>query len=233
MPLIAIVDYGLEDLSLIESALFDAGADVFPSSDPEAIVGADGIVLYGKAGFGDAIAAIRELNLEQYLKPAIVAKKPFLGIGVGMHLLYASGRESSTGQLGERYVRGLDFVVGSCRELPDVDDYGFDFEIPHQGMAAVYRDERCKAQILDGIEDGTEFYFDHSFIAPTGPLVEAWSKYSKTFPALVNFHNSYMGVQFFPEESGEAGLKLLRNFVMLCASADEVEDLKFQFGPAF
>ncbi|MBQ9021033.1 MAG: imidazole glycerol phosphate synthase subunit HisH [Eggerthellaceae bacterium] len=233
MPLIALVDYGLEDLSLIETALNEAGAEVFPSSDPDAIVGADGIVLYGKAGFAEAIEAIREKDLEQHLKAAIVANKPFLGINVGMHLLYGTGRESTASQLGERFVKGINFIVGSCRDLPDVDEYGFDFELPHKGMAPLYRDKRCKTKLLDNIEDGQEFYYEHSFIAPTGPLVQAWSSYSMLFPAAVSFHDHYMGVQFLPEQSGEAGMTVLRNFVMICASADEVEDLKFQLGPAF
>lgn len=233
MPLVALVDYGLEDLSLIETALNEAGADAFPSSDPDAIIGADGIVLYGKAGFRDAIDAIRTQGLEQHLKSAIVAKKPFLGINVGMHLLYGTGREASAGEIGESFVKGLNFAVGSCRDLPDVDDYGFDFELPHKGMAPVYRDKRCNTTLLDNIADGQEFYFEHSFMAPIGPLVKAWSTYSTTFPALMSFHDSYMGIQFLPEESGEAGIQVLRNFIALCADADEAEDIKFQYGPAF
>ncbi|MBQ9069283.1 MAG: imidazole glycerol phosphate synthase subunit HisH [Eggerthellaceae bacterium] len=230
MALVAIVDYGLEDLELIETALGELGAETFPSSDPDAIVGADGIVMWGMAGFGEAIGAIREKGLERHLKAAIVAKKPFLGINVGMQLLFSSGRESTRGRLGEKYVDALEIRTGSCPALPDVDSYGFDFELPHTGMAAVLRDERCRTCLLDGVEDGQEFFYDHYFVTPTGPWVQAWSSYSITFPAVVDFHGTCFGAQFLPEKSGEAGMQVLRNFMQACERAEEGELLLAQ-GP--
>lgn len=232
MPIVALVDYGLEDLDLLETAFGETGAEVFPSSDPDAIVGADGIVLAGKAAFADAIGALREANLEQHLKAAIVAKKPFLGINVGMHMLFSVGREITPGQLGDHVVDGFGMRPGSCPPLPDVDSYGFDFALPHVGMAAVHRDKRCRTQLLDGIEDGQEFYYDHTFVSPTGPWVQAWSSYSTTFPAVADFYSTCFGVQFQPEQSGEAGMQILRNFVHICELAEESE-LTFTQGPAF
>lgn len=232
MPTIAIVDYGLEDLTLLETALTEAGANTFPSSDADAIVGADGIVLAGKAAFAQAIDAIRALSLEQHLKAAIVAKKPFLGINVGMHLLFAVGREITPGKTGDHVVDGMNLRPGSCPPLPEADQYGFTFELPHTGTAAIAKDPRCRTQLLAGIEDGAEFFFDHSFAAPTGPWVQAWTTYSNTFPAVVDFYNTCFGVQFHPEHSGEAGMHLLKNFVSFCAQAQE-DELVFTQGPAF
>lgn len=231
MPLIALVDYGLEDLDLLETALGEVGAEAFPSSDPDAIIGADGIVLAGKAAFEPAITAVRDLDLEQHLKAAIVAKKPFLGINVGMHMLFSVGREITPGKIGDHVVDGFGMRPGSCPPLPDADSYGFTFELPHVGMAAVNKDARCRTKLLDGIEDGTEFYFDHSFVAPTGPWVQAWTNYSTLFPAVVDFYNTCFGLQFQPEQSGEAGLTILRNFVAFCEES-EVNEIILAQGPA-
>lgn len=232
MPTIAVVDYGLEDLSLLETAVEEAGAEVFPSSDADAIVGADGIVLAGKAAFADAIAALRKRNLEQHIKAAIVAKKPFLGINVGMHMMFAVGREITPGHIGDHVVDGMNLRPGSCPPLPEADTYGFSFDLPHKGMAAILKDQRCRTKLLENIEDGSEFFFDHSFAAPTGPWVQAWTTYSNTFPAVVDFYGTCYGVQFHPENSGKAGMQLLHNFVALCAEAEENE-LVFAEGPAF
>lgn len=232
MPLIALVDYGLEDLGLLETALGEAGAAVFPSSDPDAIVGADGIVLAGKAAFAQAIDAIRDQGLEQHLKAAIVAKKPFLGINVGMHLLFSVGREITPGKLGDHVVDGFQMRPGSCPPLPEADQYGFTFELPHVGMSPVLKDARCRCRLLANIEDGTEFYFDHSFISPTGPWVQAWTNYSITFPSVVDFYDTCFGVQFQPELSGDAGMEVLRAFVGICEEL-ESNDLIFTEGPAF
>ena len=230
MALVALVDYGLEDLELLETALGEAGAEVFPSSDPDAITGADGIVLAGKAAFADAISAIREMGLEQHLKASIVAKKPFLGVNVGMHLLFSVGREITPGQLGDHVVDGLGMRPGSCPPLPDADAYGFEFDLPHTGFAAVSKDARCRTTLLDDVEDGTEFYFDHTFVSPTGPWVQAWCQYSTVFPAVVDLDRTCFGVQFQPELSGDAGMAVLRRFLAICEAAEESE-LVFAQGP--
>ena len=129
-------------------------------------------------------------------------------------------------------VDGLRIRPGSTPPLPAQDWRGIDYELPHQGFAEVRFDKRCETPILEGTADNTSFYFNHSFAVPTGPWVKAWATYSNMFPAVIDFDRTTYGVQFHPEESGEAGLNLLRQFARVVENAPEGRDLILHLGPA-
>lgn len=221
---IAVVDYLLEDHDALIGALEEADAelDVTATSDPEELAQAQGIVLAGQATFADAIGQIRAMGLEQHIKAQIVAGKPTLGIGVGMQLFFSVGREIEPGQTGDHVVDGLKIRPGSTPPVAERDYYGTAFELPHEGFAPVHRDRRCATPLLEGIPDGESYYYRHYFATPTGPWVQAWTTYSATFPAVVDFDRKAFGVQFHPELSGPAGIRLLARFARICREAPDV-----------
>ena len=228
---IVLVDYLLEDLDQVEMALQDAGADVIVSSSPDDIATARGVVLAGHAMFEDAIEQLRAMGLDTCLKSYIAADRHLLAIGTGMQMLFSVGREVEPGKIGDHVVDGLKIRPGSTPPLPEEDWLGKVYELPHEGFARVDYDDRCPTPLLDGIPDGESYYYSHSFAVPTGPWVQAWSNYSTIFPAVVDFGRTTYGVQFHPELSGEAGIRLLKRFVEIVAQSPEGEKLVFPQGP--
>lgn len=220
MPVrIAVVDYLGEELDALVSALYDI-EDVEPiiTSDPAAISEVDGVILDGKASaFAEAITQIRLLGMEKTLKDIVVAGKPFLGIGVGLHLFYTIGMEVERGrakQDGESVARGLNLRPGAVWTIQK--RCGENVAQPHIGFAEVVKDPRWTSPLLSVLEEGDQFYYEHSFVAPTGPWIQAWTtpdRADEPFPAVVDFGGTCFGVQFHPEESGEAGMRILRRFI--------------------
>lgn len=217
---IAVVDYLGEELDPLISALYDL-EDVDPvvTSEPETIAAVDGIILCGKSSFAQAITQMRLLSLDRVISESIVERKPFLAINVGLHVLYKTGMEVAPGrskQAGEQVARGLNIRPGAVWDIKN--RCGKDAVQPHVGFAPIRRDKRCETLLLDGLPEDDEYFFDHSFVAPTGPWVQAWTLpegAEEEFPSVVDFGNTCFGIQFHPEESGEAGLRLLQNFAAI------------------
>src|SRR3989344_1868175 len=203
--MIVVIDYGMGNLHSIAKALEYVGAEVLISSKIPDVKRADKLVLPGIGAFGDGIANLRELGLLDVLREEIVAKaKPFLGICLGMQLLADKSYE-----FGEH--EGLGFVPGEVKKF-DFLDNSKKLPVPHVGWNSMHF--RTTHPILEGVRDGSHFYFVHSFhFVPQGEnSLIGMSNYGYDFPAAIGYDNIF-ATQFHPEKSQKAGLKILKNFI--------------------
>lgn len=205
MPQIAILDYGMGNLRSVEKALERVGAEAERTYDADRVRAADGVVLPGVGAFPRAMDRIRELGLDALVRERLDAGFPVLGICLGLQLLFERSVENDGAE-------GLGLLEGTVEPL----DAG-DLKIPHIGWSPV-RWEHSSA-LLDGLGDETPFYFVHSFTPrPANPAdVLGTAAYGERFACAVERPPLY-GVQFHPEKSSTAGLRLLANFTRICAS---------------
>ncbi|GIW92940.1 MAG: imidazole glycerol phosphate synthase subunit HisH [Pirellulaceae bacterium] len=204
--MIAIVDYQMGNLRSVQKAFERLGTAAVISSDPVEVLEADAVVLPGVGAFADAMAELQRRGLVEALKQYIATDRPFLGICLGLQLLFDYSYED-----GKH--RGLGVLPGEVVRFPS--DKGL--KIPHMGWNQVQR--RFEDPILDGIPDGSFFYFVHSYYAvpEDRSVVLLESDYGGPFCAMVRRGNLY-ATQFHPEKSQVRGLRLLRNFVALVES---------------
>jgi len=201
---ICILDYGMGNLRSVEKALEHVGATATIASDAAAIRAADGLILPGVGAFPKAMEGVRTRGLDELIAERHEAGVPILGICLGLQLLF-----DSTTELGG--AEGLGLLPGEVAEL---DAPGL--KVPHIGWSPV-RWER-ESRLTEGIETGTPFYLVHSF-APRpepGDLLGT-AEYGARFACAAERDNVF-GVQFHPEKSSAAGLRLLANFAGICAS---------------
>ncbi len=201
--MIAIIDYGMGNLRSVQKAFEKVGSAASITSDPNRVHEASKIVLPGVGAFEDAIAELRRLELVDPVLAALRAGKPFLGICLGLQLLFEVSHENG------RHA-GLGVIEGEvCRfDIPS------EYSVPHMGWNQLRI--RRPAPILRGISNGAYFYFVHSyFVAPTNPaVVAAEADYPSPFCAMV-WRDNLFATQFHPEKSQSQGLQLLRNFASL------------------
>ncbi len=202
---ICILDYGMGNLRSVEKALEHIGATATISSEPETIRAADGLILPGVGAFPKAMERVRELGLDELIVERRDAGVPILGICLGLQLLFESTTELSGAS-------GVGLLSGGVAEL---DAPGL--KVPHIGWSPVrwQKDSR----LVEGIDSETPFYFVHSF-APqplAGDLLGS-AAYGARFACAAERDNVF-GVQFHPEKSSSAGLRLLSNFAGVCAKA--------------
>jgi imidazole glycerol-phosphate synthase subunit HisH len=218
-PMIGIADYGMGNRRSVEKALVRIGARPVLSSDHETLRRTDGLIVPGVGAFRQAMLRLDELGLDDLIREQVAAGVPTLGICLGMQLAF----EHST-ELGG--ADGLGIVPGVVRELA-----AGDLKVPHIGWSAVnWRPAsppacptrgRTKAQgaLVEGLPDGSTFYHVHSFVTdptdPADPLGSA--EHGERFVTAVG-RGSFFGVQFHPEKSSTAGLRLLANFAGICAA---------------
>ena len=195
----------------VERGLVSAGADAQITDDPEVIGAAQAIVLPGVGAFTDAVASMNELGQASVVRERIQAGVPFLGICLGMHLLYEAGEEHAQGDP----TPGLGLLGGTVAAIPKTDPRGRAFKVPHVGWNNVDYLSKRISPLFKGIKDREFFYFTHSFIAPPTPEAIATTTHSITFPCAVQADERAFGVQFHPEKSSDAGAQLLANFVEL------------------
>lgn len=204
-PRIALLDYGVGNLRSVAKALERVGAEVAMVSEPAAIGAADGLLLPGVGAFPNAIERLRALELDRAVAERAAAGTPVLGICLGFQLLF--DRSSELGGAA-----GLGLVEGEVTGLraPGL-------KVPHIGWEPV-RWER-PGELGEGIADGTPFYFVHSYAArPSAPGdVLGSARHGERFACAIARPPLY-GVQFHPEKSSAAGLRLLRNFAAICAA---------------
>ncbi len=199
-PLVAVLDYGIGNLRSAQKGLQRAGADAHLTSDPELIRRADGLVLPGVGAFGPAMAALESTGLDGEARRAVEAGVPFLGICIGMQLLY-EGSEEAPGR------RGLGLLAGEVRLLPE----GVKRPQMQWNRLRVHRED----QLLAGLDDAW-VYFVHSYAPGPSGAVVATCDYGGPVTA-VAASGALWGVQFHPEKSGSEGLRLLGNFVAILA----------------
>ena len=206
---IAVVDYCKGNLASVQRGLADAGYDARITDKPADILAADGIVLPGVGAFADAMTTMNELGQSQALRTAIASGMPFLGICLGVHLIFDWGDEGC--DEGVR-MEGLGVVPGHIERMPAYDAMGSKYKIPHVGWNSVEL-QRDDCPLFEGIPDGSYFYFTHSYCAvPSNPAdCVATSTHAQSFACAVQHDNVY-GVQFHPEKSSKLGLQVLVNF---------------------
>lgn len=192
---VAVLDYGVGNLHSIRKALEHAGASPRLVSDPDALLSADALVLPGVGAFGDAAAKLAPYK--RALFASLDSGKPLLGVCLGMQLLFDESDESPGAQ-------GLGYIHGAVRRLRNE-------KLPHIGwntLAAVDGEP-----LFAGLPEGSHVYYVNSFAPePRESVTIATSTYGETFTAAVRKRNAW-GVQFHPEKSGQAGLRMIRNFV--------------------
>ncbi|MGH2993579.1 MAG: imidazole glycerol phosphate synthase subunit HisH [Solirubrobacterales bacterium] len=205
MTRIAILDYGMGNLRSVEKALERAGTGAEITHDPERIRAADGVILPGVGAFPRAMQRVRELGLDTLVAERLEAGVPALGICLGLQLLFDASVEN-------RGADGLGLVAGRVEPLS-----ADGLKVPHIGWSPV-RWERPSA-LVEGLEGETPFYFVHSFTPrPQRPDdVLGTAAYGERFACAVERPPLY-GVQFHPEKSSSAGLRLLSNFTRICAA---------------
>lgn len=196
---IAVVDYGLGNLHSVLNALSYLGANAFVSGDREEILSADGVILPGVGAFGDAAARLRKRGLWEPLRSG-VGGKPLLGICLGMQLLFDNSEEFGTHE-------GLGLMGGRVSKISFRDG----MKIPHMGWNSLRLLAPCP--LTEGLADGAYVYFVHSYRARAQrEQLAATAEYGEEIPALVR-KDRVFGAQFHPEKSGEAGLRILKNFI--------------------
>ncbi len=201
---IAILDYGMGNLRSVEKALEHVGAEASITADPGEVRAADGVILPGVGAFPRAMERVRERGLDELVEERRAAGVPILGICLGLQLLF-----DSTTELGG--AEGLGLIAGPVSAL---DAKGL--KVPHIGWSPV-RWER-ESRLVEGIESETPFYFVHSFVpAPAAEDLLGSAAHGSRFACAAQRGNVY-GVQFHPEKSSAAGLRLLSNFAGICAA---------------
>ena len=203
-PLIAVLDYGIGNLRSAQKGLQFVGADARLTSDLKLISDADAVVLPGVGNFGACMTALREAGLESAVHDVIATTRPFLGICVGMQMLFESSEESPG-------VSGLGVITGEIRWLPaDVQKP----QMQWNQLKILKQDE-----MFAGISDNPWMYFVHSLSAvpQLQSVVVANCNYGTDLVAAIRFENIF-ATQFHPEKSATEGLKILENFVATCGS---------------
>ena len=200
--MIAIIDYGMGNLRSVQKAFEKVGHSALVTSDPAQVAASDKVVLPGVGAFEDAIGELRRLRLDRPVLEAIDSGKPFLGICLGLQLLfdvsYENGRHQGLGVLRGEVVRF---------QLPD------EFSVPHMGWNQV--SVRRSTPLLEGL-DASYFYFVHSYyVVPEDPsVIVAETDYGGPFCSAIAF-NRVFASQFHPEKSQSDGLRLLKNFAAM------------------
>lgn len=203
--MIALLDYGAGNLASVRKGLWAAGADFHTPISPAGLATATGIVVPGVGHFSATSALGAEWRAA--IRDRLAAGVPLLGVCLGMQWLFAGSDEAPD-------VAGLGAIRGVVSRMEGDADRAV--KIPHVGWNAL--DIVKPSRILDGVDDGAQVYFTHSFAAPVTSETVATCEHGATFAAAVERDRAF-GVQFHPEKSGDAGLRILRNFVACCQNA--------------
>lgn len=203
--MIAVVDYGIGNLRSAEKAICRAGGAAKLTSDPDEVAGAAGVVLPGVGAFGRCAQALRSSGLGEPVADAIGRGTPFLGICIGLQLLY-EGSEEDPG------VAGLGILPGVVRAL------GGEVKVPQMQWNRLEQVPGGSSSLLAGLTGESWVYFVHSYAPEWSPEVVATVDYGGRVVAAIE-RDRMWGTQFHPEKSGRTGLAILGNFVAACIEA--------------
>jgi glutamine amidotransferase len=197
---IAIVDYGAGNLRSVRRAVEHAGAEPVVTNDPKIVERADALILPGVGAAADTMANLRRHGLVEPVRDYVASGRPFLGVCLGLQALLTGSEEGG-------WHACLDVVPGR------VTRFAPGLTVPHMGWNEVFR--RREHPVFDGIPDGAHFYFVHSYYcAPDDDsIVLATTDYGGSFASVLG-RDRWVATQFHPEKSGEAGLRLYRNFLV-------------------
>jgi glutamine amidotransferase len=201
--MIAIIDYQMGNLRSVQKGFEKVGHSATITSDPDELARADRIVLPGVGAFCDAIAELRRRELVEPIRQAVAAGKPFLGICLGLQLLFDVGHENGRHE-------GLGIIPGEVVRFQVPSEY----KVPHMGWNQL--SIRRPAPLLAGLDDGIDCYFVHSYyVVPRDESVVATqTNYPSPFCSMI-WRDNLMATQFHPEKSQSTGLRMLRNFAEL------------------
>lgn len=198
--MIAIIDYGAGNLHSVKNALDFLGADSVITGDAGEIRKADKVILPGVGAFGDAMKSLSESGLSETVREVISGGKPFLGICLGLQMLFEESEETPN-------IKGLGIFKGKSVKIPDTG-----LKIPHMGWNSIKLTKDSK--ILNNIGAEPYVYFVHSYyIQPEDKsIVSAYTEYGERLDIAVEKDNIF-ATQFHPEKSGDLGMTILKNFV--------------------
>ena len=199
---VTILDYGAGNVPSVERALQRLGAESQRTDSPACISTADALLLPGVGHYAALVRALDEKNLRAPLVDAIHRGVPFLGICLGLQVLFKSSEEASQ-------LHGLNLLPGFVSALPR------NVKLPHMGWNQL--EKKCDSSLLAGIDSGAYFYFAHSYAAlDSNGSTAATCSHGAEFVAIIEQRNIF-AVQFHPEKSGDSGARVLRNFLRLAA----------------
>lgn len=201
--MIAIIDYDAGNIKSVEKALLFLGQETVVTRDPGKILGADGVILPGVGAFGDAMEKLKTYGLVPVIRQCVREDRPFLGICLGLQLLFESSEESPG-------VEGLGVLKGKVLRIPEKQD----LKIPHIG----WNDLKFPrpGRLFRGIPEGAYVYFVHSYYlqAAEEAVVTATTDYGVRVHAAVE-RGRLFACQFHPEKSSDVGLRILKNFIAI------------------
>ncbi len=203
--MLTLIDYGIGNLRSVYMAFRRLGVEPHVTADPHEVAQADALVLPGVGAFGDSIASLRALGLEQPIIAAVRAGVPFLGICVGLQLLFEASEE-----LGEH--RGLGLLAGRVRRFAQ------GLTVPHMGWNQIH--QAGPSPLWQGLPDHSYAYFVHSYYADAEErgVVAGWTDYGLDYASAIATGNLF-GIQFHPEKSQDVGERILRNFLAVAGVA--------------
>lgn len=209
--MIAIIDYDAGNMKSVEKALEYLGAETIVTREPQKILGADGVILPGVGAFGDAMQKLWEYELVPVIRECAERKMPFMGICLGLQLMFESSEESPG-------VEGLHLLDGVIRRIPGDDG----LKVPHIGWNDLHFPR--ESRLFANISEGAYVYFVHSYYlqAKDESIVAATTEYGTRIHAAVEQGNLF-ACQFHPEKSSEVGMKILRNFIRVTKTPDDID----------
>ena len=201
--MISILDYDAGNIKSVEKALIHLGQEAVITRDKDVILSSDKVILPGVGAFGDAMGKLRKYKLDQVIYDVVDKKIPFLGICLGLQLLFESSDETPG-------VTGLGLLEGEIKRIPDKEG----LKIPHMGWNSIH--VKKDATLFQGIPQDPYVYFVHSYYlaAKHEEDVAATTFYSTNIHASVE-HENIFACQFHPEKSSTVGLKILENFISI------------------
>ncbi len=199
--MIAIIDYDAGNIKSVEKALISLGEEVVVTRQPQEILQADGVILPGVGAFGDAMEKLHSYGLVDVIKQVVAKNTPFLGICLGLQLMFESSEETPG-------VEGLGLLSGRIVRIPD----GEGIKVPHIGWNSLSYPNQ--GRLYKGIQEHSYVYFVHSYYlqAQEPEIVMAATEYGTYIHASVEKGNVF-ACQFHPEKSSSVGLKILQNFI--------------------
>ena len=201
--MVAIIDYDAGNIKSVEKALHYLGEEAVITRDRDTILGADRVILPGVGAFGDAMEKLRTYELDNVIQEGVAQNTPFLGICLGLQLLFESSEESEG-------VEGLGILKGKVVRLPEESD----LKIPHIGWNSLKYPN--PGRLFTGIAEDSYVYFVHSYYlqAKDPSIVTATTEYGTLIHASVEQGNVF-ACQFHPEKSSEVGMQILKNFLTI------------------
>lgn len=201
--MVAVIDYDAGNIKSVEKAVLSLGGDVRITRDRDEILMADHVILPGVGAFGDAMEKLHQYGLADVIRETVQKQTPFLGICLGLQLLFESSEESEG-------VQGLGILPGSIVRLPEKAG----LKIPHIGWNSLRYPNR--GRLFEGVPEESYVYFVHSYyLAARDPqIVTATTEYAAHIHASVEKGNVF-ACQFHPEKSSDVGMRILRNFMQI------------------